>query len=280
MDLSVQQEANLKANRSDKTAFVSRKSQCLLSIFDVDRLSNTRASLKLQQLLVKFMSPLASLILVLLSINCVASYNLRRSQNDHMCTMMGSILCMKEELTIIETVSQAISRQASEIIKIIEEPITAIGTLHDNVERELNNTQMNVPKAEYHMKFSQHSNIDKEFLTNLFLEAHNAMIFFYNSIEDLLRIDVPYTAAVDKLFKRINYDLREEMICRYRRALYVFSQKWKSANEIERMNFTKHEHERAKSMTHHVHSIVILRRLKEWVALISYVIVNLSNKIN
>ncbi|CAF1443984.1 unnamed protein product [Rotaria magnacalcarata] len=253
------------------------KSQCLVSIFDVDRLSNTRASLKLQQLLVKFMSPLTSLILVLLSINCVASYKLRRSQNDNMCTMTGSILCMKEELTIIETISKAISRQANEIIEIIEQ-IKPLDTLHDYIKIEVNNTQMNVPKTEYHMKFRVANNIDKEFLTNLFLEAHNAMIFFYNSVEDLLALEVPYAATVDKLFRRINYDLREEMICRYRRALYVFSQKWKSANEIERLNFTAHA--RARSMTHQVRSVVILRYLKEWVTLISYVIVNLSNKIN
>ncbi|CAF3984950.1 unnamed protein product [Rotaria magnacalcarata] len=276
--LSIEEINGIKLPKDEKRELSSFEYNTYAAIV-VQLLINWTRSIEslLSNLTIKFMSPLTSLILVLLSINCVASYKLRRSQNDNMCTMTGSILCMKEELTIIETISKAISRQANEIIEIIEQ-IKPLDTLHDYIKIEVNNTQMNVPKTEYHMKFRVANNIDKEFLTNLFLEAHNAMIFFYNSVEDLLALEVPYAATVDKLFRRINYDLREEMICRYRRALYVFSQKWKSANEIERLNFTAHA--RARSMTHQVRSVVILRYLKEWVTLISYVIVNLSNKIN
>ncbi|CAF3428080.1 unnamed protein product, partial [Rotaria sp. Silwood2] len=116
-----------------------------------------------------------------------------------------------------------------------------------------------------------------EFLTALFFEAHNAMLFYYNSIEDLLDLKVEYAETVDQLLKKIQDNLRYEIICRYRSALNVFSHKWKLVNEIDRIKFSR-QHRLAPSFIHHIHSIVIVRYLQKWMEIINYVIVNLESK--
>ncbi|CAF1403244.1 unnamed protein product [Rotaria sp. Silwood1] len=222
------------------------------------------------------MSTLSSLILVFLSIASVFSFTLRQSHNDNMCKTMGSILCIKEELAIIATVAKGIARASHEIEETIEQT-KALETLNLHVNMEINYTQFNVPIPEYHNEFFQVNNIDKEFLRELFFEAHNAMLFYYNSIEDLLNLKVEYADPIDQSIKKIQDSLRYEIICRYRSALNAFSQKWKSVNEIGRINFSR-QHRLAPSFTHHIHSVVIVRYLQQWMKLINSVIVNLESK--
>ncbi|CAF4921612.1 unnamed protein product, partial [Rotaria sp. Silwood2] len=112
------------------------------------------------------------------------------------------------------------------------EQTKALDTLNRHMNMEMNYTQLNVPIPEYHNEFLRVNNIDKEFLTALFFEAHNAMLFYYNSIEDLLDLKVEYAETVDQLLKKIQDNLRYEIICRYRSALNVFSHKWQLVNEI------------------------------------------------
>ncbi|CAF0795816.1 unnamed protein product [Rotaria sordida] len=253
---------NLENKLIATTTFLSRKRQNLHSTFDVD--------------LTTMAITLSSLILILLSIVCVFPFTLQHSQNDNMCKTTGSILCIKEELKIIETIAKGIARASGEIEQTIEQT-KALETLNRYINIEMNYTQYNVPIPEFHNAFFRANNIDKEFLSELFYEAHNAMLFYYNSIQDLLDLKVEYAETIDQSFKKIQDNLRFEIICRYRSALNVFSQKWKLVNEAGRIKFSR-QHRLAPSFIHHIHSVVIVRYLQQWMELINYVIVNLESK--
>ena len=53
------------------------------------------------------------------------------------------------------------------------------------------------------------------------------MIYYYNSINDLLNLKVPSVHDIDESFKKIQVNIQEEMICRYRNILNVYSRQWK-----------------------------------------------------
>jgi hypothetical protein len=115
-------------------------------------------------------------------------------------------------------------------------------------------------------------------LGDLFLEAHYAMSFYYNSIEDLLNMNVPYESPTDFLFKEIESNLRNEIICRYRNILNVYSYEWPLINQINRIQFSKRKYRDAPSFVDEVHSIIITRLLREWMQRIHSVIINLETK--
>ncbi len=110
----------------------------------------------------------------------------------------------------------------------------------------------------------------------MFFEAHDAMIYYYNSINDLINLNPVYGHEIDESFKKIQVNIQEEMICRYRSILNVYSRSWKSFDDIGAIQFSnKHL---CPSCTHNVHSVVIARYLRERMELISRVIANLGMK--
>ncbi len=83
---------------------------------------------------------------------------------------------------------------------------------------------------------------------------------------------------IDSWFKQIQYNMRNEIICRYRSVLDVFSYQWPSINQINRMQFSKRKYRNSPSLVRDVHSIVIARLLREWMHRINTVIINLEAK--
>ncbi len=103
------------------------------------------------------------------------------------------------------------------------------------------------------------------------------MMYYYNSIDDLLKLEAIFGEKTDKRLKEIQDNIRYEMICRYRSVLNVYSQKWKTVNEIDRMQFSG-IHRLSPSVIHEVRSVVIVRYLRKWMEAINNVIINLETK--
>jgi hypothetical protein len=104
------------------------------------------------------------------------------------------------------------------------------------------------------------------------------MIYYYNSINDLLNLKVLSVHEIDESFKKIQINIQEEMICRYRNVLNVYSHQWKSFYEIGGIQFSKSNQRICPSCTHNVHSVVIIRYLRRWMELINEVTANLGMK--
>jgi len=64
----------------------------------------------------------SSLMLIFLLIVCTYSFNSQRLGNDQ-CKIKGGLLCVKDELKIIETIANGISRKLNEIEKTVNEKI-------------------------------------------------------------------------------------------------------------------------------------------------------------
>jgi hypothetical protein len=110
------------------------------------------------------------------------------------------------------------------------------------------------------------------------LEAHYSMSFYYNSINDILNMNDVFAFTTDSLFRQIQYSMRNEIICRYRSVLNVYSIEWASIDYIGRIDFSQKKYRSAPSLVHDVHSIIIARLLREWMQRLNSVIVNLGAK--
>jgi hypothetical protein len=103
------------------------------------------------------------------------------------------------------------------------------------------------------------------------------MIYYYHSINALLNLKVVFAEKIDDSFKKIQDNIRLEIICRYRTVLDVYSQKWKSVHDIGGIQFSKNPR-LCPSCKHEVYSVVIARYLREWMEQITEVIENLGTK--
>jgi hypothetical protein len=104
------------------------------------------------------------------------------------------------------------------------------------------------------------------------------MSFYYNSINDILKLKGVFTSTTDSWLKQIEFSLKNEIICRYRTILNVYSHEYPLINEVNRIKFFIGEHENAPSFIRNAHSIIISRLLCEWMERLHSVIVNLGTK--
>ena len=157
----------------------------------------------------------------------------------------------------------------------------------------MNFTRSSAPNSSYHKTFFLRNNINqvlrriclehfysfhsKEYLNQLFLEAHDAMMFFYNSIDDLLNLQNVFAHQTDQWFRKIRNNLRDDLICRYRSVLHVYSQRWKLVHQIGRIHFSKTPR-LSPSFVHDIHSLVLGRYLRDWMEQINRVVANLETK--
>ncbi|UJR27209.1 hypothetical protein I4U23_008505 [Adineta vaga] len=226
--------------------------------------------------------PVASMNMILITIIVyfvfVISLSEQGSINDHMCQINRGLLCVKDELATIARKAQEIAGTILEIEQEIKQRIT-MGTLNKYVNIEMNSTHASLPSLYYHLHFFQKSNIGKEYLIKLLLEAHNAMIYFSNTIDDLRHLKGFFAQKIDDRFKKIQTSLKDQMICRYRNVLYVYSQSWQSMYEVnDRIEFSKMIHSDS-SDVHSVRSIVIGRHLRQWMEDLTAVIEKLEGKL-
>ncbi|CAF0889625.1 unnamed protein product [Adineta steineri] len=220
------------------------------------------------------MSILSNTVFILLVFSSTFSWS---QQNDNICQINGGILCVKDELTIITTIAKGVKHISNKIERYIKQTKT-VQTLERYFHLEMNSTGRNLPSSEYHDHFFQYSNINKEYLVKLFLEAHNALVYYYNSIEDLLNLEGVYAEESDERFRKIHDNIKYEMICRYRNILNVYSGKWKSVNEVnDRIQFTR-GYRLSPSEIHNIRSIIIARNVRKWTEIIQNVTDNLGYK--
>ncbi|CAF1086854.1 unnamed protein product [Adineta steineri] len=154
-----------------------------------------------------------------------------------------------------------------------------IDKLNHDVNIEMDNKQPNSPRSIHHDHLSNHSNINKGYFINLLLEGHDALIYYYNSIDDLLQLKGTFGEETDEQFEKIQSNIRSEMVCRYRNILNVYSQKWKSADEInDRIKFSKMRRF-SPSMIHDIRSVIIIRYLRDWIEDIIDALTNVETKL-
>ncbi len=109
------------------------------------------------------------------------------------------------------------------------------------------------------------------------MEAHNGMVYYYNSITHLFNLTTEITHNISVLFKQIQYKIKKEIICRYRGLLNVYSREWTQVNETGRIQFSR-KHLLAPSQIHELHSVIIARYLRQWMEQIHNVTMNLERK--
>ncbi|CAF3929507.1 unnamed protein product [Rotaria magnacalcarata] len=114
------------------------------------------------------------------------------------------------------------------------------------------------------------------YLVHLLLEAHDAMSFYYNSIDDILNVSSVFSSN-DQL-KQIQDNLRDKIICEYRSVLNVYSHEWTPINHIKRLEFALTTYPSTPSFTHNYQSIFVVQILNEWMKRIDSVIIKLRTE--
>lgn len=96
------------------------------------------------------------------------------------------------------------------------------------------------------------------------MEEHDAVSFYYNSVNNLLSMDPTVTYTTSEKFVHIEDKLRYSMICPYRNILDIYSREWLSIYRSEQLSFSPQLQSYALSIQYDVRSIVLLRFLTEW----------------
>jgi hypothetical protein len=104
------------------------------------------------------------------------------------------------------------------------------------------------------------------------------MSFYYNSIEDLLKVNNIFAFTTNSWLEEIAFNLKNGMICRYRSILNVYSYEWPLINQIDRIQFSRNKHRNSPSLVHEAHSIIIAQLLRESTQKIHSVIKNIEAK--
>jgi hypothetical protein len=112
------------------------------------------------------------------------------------------------------------------------------------------------------------------------LEAHYALSIYYNSLVTVSNnLTFVTSSTVDAFLQQIQMNLRNDMICRYRLILNVYSYAWSWINEVGQIKFSARKYHDAISLTSDVRVIIIVRLLREWMRRIHTVMINLESKL-
>ncbi|CAF1428883.1 unnamed protein product [Adineta steineri] len=199
-------------------------------------------------------------------------------KTDKVCNITREILCVRDELLKTATAVRNINRTLNEIERNILISTTINETLHRYISFETRYIQIQLPTPQNHANFFKNSNINKTYLIDLLLEAHYAMSFYYNSIEDILKIQDPFGLSSNTWFHQIKFDLQHKVICPYRNVLNVYSSQWPIITEISRIKFYPKRYQNSPSLLHDVRSIIVAQLLREWMTKMHSVIVNIEQK--
>ncbi|CAF1003831.1 unnamed protein product [Adineta steineri] len=197
---------------------------------------------------------------------------------DKVCSRVRELLCPRDELMKIATTIRSISRALNEIEENILISTTINETLHRYIDFEIGHIQSVLPTRQYHAHFFKNNNINKTYLIDLLLEAHDAMSFYYNSIEDILKIQDAFGLSSNTWFRQVKLDLQNKVICPYRNVLNVYSSQWPIITEINRIKFSPQQYRNTPSILHDVRSIIIVRLLRQWITVMHPVIINIERK--
>jgi hypothetical protein len=104
------------------------------------------------------------------------------------------------------------------------------------------------------------------------------MSFYYSSISSILKSRPLAADSTDAWLERIQLNIRNELICRYRSILNVYAYTWPTINEVGHIEFSKAKYYDSMNINHDVRTIVIIRLLREWMRRINLVITNVETK--
>ncbi|CAF3539481.1 unnamed protein product [Rotaria socialis] len=214
-------------------------------------------------------------LMMLLLILLVSQSNANQFKSDNMCSITREVLCVKQVFEIITTTVKIIARTISEVETNIVSSDANIDTVNHIFKQQLYKIRDQLPTRQYHTKLLRLNNINKvAYLIHLLLEAHDAMSFYYNSIDDIL--NVSFVSSSNVQLKQIQDNLRYEIICEYRSVLNVYSHEWTPINHINRLEFAPTTYPSTPSFTHNYQSIFVVKILNEWMKLIDSVIIKLK----
>lgn len=110
------------------------------------------------------------------------------------------------------------------------------------------------------------------------IEGHDAVSYFYYSIENLLRESF-FDHEYDELFDTIVQNLRHNMLCNYRNILHVYSENWQPISPINSIRLLPTQKRDITSFDYRTYAIIILESLRQWMERIENVLNNLENKL-
>ncbi|CAF1065326.1 unnamed protein product [Adineta ricciae] len=200
------------------------------------------------------------------------------SKHDNMCAFTRDTLCVKDTLVSIAAVARSVNRTANEIERNILFKYLETETLRRYINYEMSFVQSHLPTPQYHVKFFQLNNIDKHFLGDLLLEAHNALSYYYKSINAILDLKDVLSFTSDSWFGDIAHNLRYEMICSYRNVLSVYSRAWPSIDQVNEIRFSRRNYPSSPSMVHDVRAMIVVRLIRDWMSKVHRVLINMENK--
>lgn len=111
------------------------------------------------------------------------------------------------------------------------------------------------------------------------MEAHYAISFYFNSINNTLPSKTVFPTTIDPRWKLIKEKL-QNMICEYRSILHVYATPWSSIKQTPQIIFSTKESERLSSFILDFQSVTIAQLLSEWMQKISNVMINIKPKLH
>ncbi|CAF2992089.1 unnamed protein product [Rotaria socialis] len=195
-------------------------------------------------------------------------------EHDDMCRLVRDVLCVKDVLMIIAMTTRSMERTINKTQVDIAGRIGNNDTANRYVKYQVGNIDSQLPTPKYHTHFFQLNNINKKYLVHLFSEAHDAMSFYYNTIQDIL--NVSDTSSTNDL-KDIQ-NILNKMICQYRSVLHVYLHGWTTIDRIKSVEFSKISSHISQTFLNDAHSMIIIDILRTWMDKIHSVIHNIEAK--
>ena len=216
---------------------------------------------------------------------------------DGVCDNIRTVLCVRDVLLHIASLTKSINRTLNELETSIASKIETKDTVNYYINFETQFIHAQLPKPEFHTQFHHLNNIVQvraasrsaicfyslsfsiqNHLTQLLLEAHYAISFYYNTINVVMKMPNYIVGSTDVWLKQIQSNLRNDIICQYRSILNVYSYDWPSIGEVGHIRFSQGKYHDAPSLEHEIRAIVIARLLREWMRRINLVITGVHSK--
>jgi hypothetical protein len=121
------------------------------------------------------------LLIIFISFLFASGSNAEELKTDGLCKITQDVLCVKDVLMLIATVTKSINQTAYEIEKQIVKKIQNLDTLDRYVNFEMHLIQSQLPVSRDHAKFFQMNNIDKVCLLSFSFERNDFFIEIFNS---------------------------------------------------------------------------------------------------
>ncbi|CAF1378620.1 unnamed protein product [Rotaria sordida] len=139
------------------------------------------------------------------------------------CKVTGTTLCVENHLIEIAKSANTIVPTLVEVEKDIIDIEKHNGKFNEYIEYAMKQIATRLPTHHYSHRFFNQNNIDQTELIHLLKENHNAMMFYYNSINDILESNSLFRHEITSLLRMIPPILKDDVICNYQLVLRIYS---------------------------------------------------------